>query len=393
VATSTLDDVLEDLRDPAGGFYAARDADSQGEEGLFYLWQRRELDDVLGREEAELFSLAYGIREEGNFEGRSILHLPVALSDLAENLGMEIGELEERLRGAREKLKDARRRREPPFRDEKVITGWNAFVLRALAEAGAVLGREDYRQAARDNAEFLLSNLRSGNRILRSWKDGKARIPGFLEDYAGLGNALLTLHGATLEPRWLREARDVLDLMLELFWDPQQGAFFDTPRDGETLVFRPRDIPDKATPSGHSLAVELLVRGAGAFGQEALLEQAAGILKGEEESLSRFPSAFGRLLSVLSDFLTAPEEVVLLGKPGDSSLERMMAEAHRGYRPRRTILGGVPEELPPLPLLEGRGFRDGEATAYVCRNFTCSAPLQSPEGLREELGPSQERVE
>ncbi len=275
VATSTLDDVLEDLRDPAGGFYAARDADSQGEEGLFYLWQRRELDEVLGGEEAELFSLSYGVTEEGNFEGRSILHLPVALSDLAESLDMELGELEKRLHRARGKLKDARNRREPPFRDEKVITGWNAYVLRALAEAGAVLGREDYRQAARENAEFLLSNLKSGNRILRSWKDGTARIPGFLEDYAGLGNALLTLHGATLEPRWLREAREVLDLMLELFWDPHQGAFFDTPRDGEDLIFRPRDIPDKATPSGHSLAVELLVRGAGAFGEQALLDQAA----------------------------------------------------------------------------------------------------------------------
>ena len=389
LATSTLDYVLQDLRHPAGGFYSARDADSEGEEGLFYIWTPEELEEILEDSQAQLFQEAYPVTRQGNFEGRNILHLPRPISEVADSLGMDPEELEGRLARARETLIEARSRREPPFRDEKVLTAWNAFVLRALAEAGAMLGREDYLRAARENAEFLLDSLRREGRILRSWKDGDARIPGFLEDYAGLGNALLTLHQATLEPRWLEETREIRDLMLDLFWDPEQEAFFDTPRDGETLVVRPRDIPDKATPSGHSLAVELLLRTAHAFGDEGSRDRARSILAGEEGGMSRFPSAFGRLLSVLSDYLTTPEEVVLMGTEGDEVLKEMAAAAHGDYRPGRTILGGPPERLPSLPLLEGRGIRDGRATAYVCRDFACSAPIQSVEELRKELTASR----
>ena len=222
-------------------------------------------------------------------------------------------------------------------------------------------------------------------RPTRSWKDGAARIHGFLEDYAGLGNALLTLHQATLDPRWLGETREVLELTLDLFWDPEQEAFFDTPRDGEALVVRPRDIPDKATPSGHSLAAEFLLRAADAFGDDALRKQALKVLAGEEGAMSRFPSAFGRLLAVAGDALATPEEVIVLGAAGDPELAAMASVAHEEYRPRRTILGGPPEELPPLPLLEGREMREGRTTAYVCRNFTCSAPILSVEELRREL--------
>lgn len=384
-ATSTLDYVLEDLTSPEGGFYSARDADSEGEEGVFYVWTPEEIEKVLDPPESRLFQDVYGVTPSGNFEGRNILHLPRGLASQADSSGIPLQELESRLEAARHTLNKVRSHRKAPFRDEKVLVGWNSFVLRALAEAGAALGRPDYLEAAKKNANFLLGTLRQGDRLLRNWKETPGKIPGFLEDYAGLGNALLTLHEATLEAEWLEEARWLLEKTVELFWDPEEEAFYDTPKDGELLVVRPRDLPDKATPSGHSLAVELLQRGAASFGDDRYGAMAQTALAREEEAMGRFPSAFGRLLSVLDAHLSAPVEVVLLGNPGDPELQALLREAHRGYGPNRVILGGNPETLPSLPLLEGRSIRDGKPTAYVCRDFACSAPIQSPEGLRAEL--------
>jgi uncharacterized protein YyaL (SSP411 family) len=386
VVSSTLDYILEDLTDPLGGFYSARDADSEGEEGLFYLWTPGEVDDVLGQEAGERFRRVYDVTEGGNFEGRNILNLRRSLTAVADSEGMEARELEEEMARARVKLKDRRSGREAPFRDEKVLTAWNSFVLRALAEAGVVLGRDDYLQAARKNANFLLDSLRPEGRLLRGWKEGAGKIPAFLEDYAGLGNALLTLHEATLEARWLNEARAQTEAILDLFWDAEAGIFYDTPRDGERLILRPRDVMDNATPSGNSMAVELLLRSGRTFGGDRYLEAAKRALGPEAGAMGRYPSAFGRLLSVLASSLDAPLEVVLLGSPGDPGMASMLREAHRPYAPNRVLLGGEPDALPSLPLLQGRTQRDGRPTAYVCRDFTCSPPIVDPEELAREMG-------
>ncbi|MFH1763757.1 MAG: thioredoxin domain-containing protein [Gemmatimonadota bacterium] len=346
IVTSTLDYVLDDLRDPAGGFYSARDADSEGEEGLFYLWRLQEVEAVLGKAEGALFSRAYDVSAAGNFEGRNILHLPRGLDSQARTEGIPEGELASRLGRARAHLRESRSARVHPFRDEKVLVGWNSFVLRALAEAGATLGRVDYLDAARRNAGFLLGSLRREGRLLRSWKDGDARIPAFLEDYAGLGNALLTLYEGCLEPRWLEEAKGLTDQLLTLFWEQEEGLFYDSAKDAEELVIRPREVMDNATPSGTSLAVELLLRASAIFGIDAYRQVAVRTLVREAESLARYPSAFGRLLSALSLSSAPPLEVVLL---------------------------------------EGREARGEKATAYVCREFTCSAPLHDAEALRLEL--------
>jgi len=379
--TSTLDYILGDLTDPLGGFYSARDADSEGEEGRFYLWKPLEVDAVLGKESGELFRRIYGVSERGNFEGRNILTLPGLLSSLAESEGIPLEALEAELARGREALKEYRSRREAPFRDEKVLTGWNSFVLRALAEAGVVLGREDYLQAAKKNADFLLGSLRDGPRLLRSWKEEPGKTPGFLEDYAGLGNALLTLHEATLEPRWLDEAWRLADLTVDLFWEGEAEAFYDTPRDGEELIIRPRDVMDNATPSGNSLAVELLMRAGRIFGEDRYLELAERALGTEEGEMGRLPSAFGRLLSLLTSSLSIPLEVVLLGPPDAPQMKRMLLETHRPYAPNKVVLGGDPSFLPPLPLLEGRTMRGGQATAYVCRDYTCGPPIVDPKEL------------
>ncbi|MGW8265629.1 MAG: thioredoxin domain-containing protein [Longimicrobiales bacterium] len=385
VASSTLDYILEDLTHPLGGFYSARDADSAGEEGLFYLWTPGEVDETLGEAAGERFRTIYDVTEGGNFEGRNILNLPRSLSTVAESVGMDVRELEEEMTRARAKLKERRIGREAPFRDEKVLTGWNSFVLRALAEAGIVLEREDYLEAARKNANFLLGSLRPDGRLLRSWKEGPGKIRAFLEDHAGLGNALLTLYEATLEVRWLQEARTLTESTLDLFWDDEAGIFYDAPRDGEPLILRPRDVMDNATPSGNSLAVELLLRSGRIFGEERYLEGAKRALAPEARATGRYPSAFGRLLSVQASLLDPPLEVVLLGSPEDTGTESLLREVHRPYAPNKVVIGGETDALPPLPLLQGRSPRGGRPTAYVCRNFTCGPPITDPEELAREV--------
>jgi uncharacterized protein YyaL (SSP411 family) len=385
-ATSTLDYILRDLTHPGGGFYSARDADSEGEEGLFYLWTPDEVDRILGEERGLRFRRIYDVTPAGNFEGRNILNLPRSPSAPADSEGVAPGEMEEELESSRNLLFRARDNRPPPFRDEKILAGWNSFVLRALAEAGAVLGRDDYLDAARRNASFVLGRMMEEGRLYRNWKDGPGGIPGFLEDYAGLGNALLTLHEATLEPRWLREALSLAEAVVDGFWDEEIGAFYDAPRDGEALIVRPREIMDNATPSGNSLAVELLWRAGRVLGEGRFLDIVTRVLQSEMESMRRFPSAFGRLLAILAVHDSASAaEVVILGPPEAVETRGLLREAHRRYRPDRSVLGGNPDDLPPLAILQGRGLRDGRPTAYVCTGSTCGPPLSDPEAMSEVM--------
>jgi uncharacterized protein YyaL (SSP411 family) len=384
--TSTLDYVLEDLTDPEGGFYSARDADSEGEEGTFYLWTPEEIGAVLSQRDAALFCRAYDVTAAGNFEGKNILHLSRGLDSLAQTEGVPVEALAETLLRGRERLRAARGSREAPFRDEKVLVSWNSFVLRALAEAGACLGRVDYLEAARTNADFLLRSLRKGGMLMRSWKAGESKIPAFLEDYAGLGNALLTLYEATLEPRWMEEARELAEQVLEFFWEEDEGLFFDSARDGEQLVVRPRDAMDSATPSGNSLALELLLRCSALFGTHRFREMTVRALMAEADAATRFPSAFGHFLSSLSFASGPPLEIVLLGDRNGQGLQDQLSVVHGHYLPSRLVAGGTLEELPPLPLFEGREPKEGRATAYVCREFACSPPILDPEALAAELG-------
>jgi hypothetical protein len=299
---------------------------------------------------------------------------------------MSLGGLEEELASSRHILLGVRAERVPPFRDEKILAAWNSFVLRALAEAGAVLARSDYLDAARKNATFLLDRMVEEGRLLRTWKEGPGRIPGFLEDYAALGNALLTLHEATLEVRWLLEARTLIETAVHRFWEEEHGAFYDSPRDGEALIFRPREIMDQATPSGNSLAVELLWRAGRMFGDTRFTDMAGRVLQDEVESMRRYPSAFGRLLSVLTaEASETALEVVILGPTEARGTRAMLRETHRRFGPDRVILGGQLDALPPLPVLQGRELREGRPTAYVCRGSHCGPPVLDPERLAETL--------
>ncbi|MFQ5538365.1 MAG: thioredoxin domain-containing protein [Gemmatimonadota bacterium] len=388
VATETLDYILADLRSPEGGFFSARDADSEGEEGRFYVWSLKEVEEVLGRD-APAFRLAYGLTEEGNFEGKNILHLPRPTAEAARELGVEEAELKDLLSRCRVQLTEARARRVHPLRDEKILTSWTALTLRALAEAAAVLHHEGYREAARDAGRFILSRARrdGGLFLFHVVAGGQTRIPGFLEDYGATANAFLSLHEATLDPQWADHAAWAVEAMVARFHHEDDGRFYDTAAAGEELILRPRDPMDNPTPSGNSLAAEALLRAGHLLGREEWTTLAERLLVQEAAAVRRFPTAFGRLLSVAERATAPPVEVAVVGERSDPSTYALLAAAAAPLLPNLTLTGRAPaEELPlPIPLLEGREAAGGRPTAYVCRNLACRAPVTDPEDVSREM--------
>ena len=370
VCEQTLDWALREMRGPEGGFYSALDADSEGEEGRFYVWTPEELQAVLGAT-AEEIGAYYGVSEGGNFEGRNILHL-AAGATAPQPSGLD---------GAREALYEARAKREWPGLDDKRLAAWNALMLAALAEAGAVLGREDYLDAARACAAFVLGEMRdTDGRLLRTYKGGEARLNAYLEDHAFLLEALLTLYEATFEPRWFEAARQLADTMIARFGDRERGGFFSTSTDHEQLIARRKEIGDHPIPSGNSAAALALLRLEALTGDRSYGNWAAGVLRLFATSAPRQPNAFAHLLRAL-DFQLAPtREVALVG----DDLAELAAAVRGGHRPHLVLAGG-PEGSEDPPLLAGRPLVDGKATAYVCQGFTCRAPVTTGQHLSEQL--------
>ncbi|MBE0416752.1 MAG: thioredoxin domain-containing protein [Coriobacteriia bacterium] len=315
VATETLDYVLREMTDPAGGFYSAQDADTEGEEGRFFVWTPVEITGVLkGTAEGadggvELFLKAYGVTPEGNFEGSTVLHLTRPLSELATDTGTPVEELDSRLAAMRVLLFEARGRRMRPARDEKVLAGWNGLALGALAVAARVLDHEEYRSAAERNAHFLLGEMYTADgRIYRSWKDGRATLNGYLEDYANCAEGLLELFESTGDERWLTAAAELADAIVEHFPDPA-GGFFDTSDDHEQLIIRPKGVQDGAVPSGGSMATGVLLRLAVRTREARYADPAANALRSVGPVLSRAPLGFAKWLTVFAEFLEAREQM------------------------------------------------------------------------------------
>ena len=390
VAEDTLDYIASDMRAPSGGFYAARDADSEGEEGVFYVWRPDEVEATLGAEEASLFMRVYDVSKGGNFEGNSILHLPHEIRAVARAADLDPDDVVARLARSRVVLVEKRSHREPPFRDEKVLVAWNAMAIRAFAEAGATLGRWDFVQTATSAADFIWSTLHRDGRLKRVFKDGTAKVPGFLEDYAGLANAFLSLHGATLDLRWLRAASTLCDEMIEHFWSPSDRSFYDTPSDGESLILRPRDPMDNATPSGVSLAVEALLRAAHIFDDTDYREKALDTFERDGDALVRFGPAFGRMLSAADRSIAPPIEVAIVGEPADLDTRTLIQAAHGAAIRNLTVVGAAPgSDVDGIPLLDGRGQIDGKPTAYVCRGYACELPVHSADSMREQMASAE----
>ncbi len=391
VAEETLDYVLREMTHPAGGFYSTQDADSEGEEGKFFLWTPEEIRAVLGSGvEADVALRYWGLEAGANFEGRNILHVPKEPGEVAASLGMSEETLRETLARARAALYEARERRVHPGRDEKVLAGWNGMMLRAFAEAARVLDRRDYEQAAVGNAEFLLAALRVDGRLLRTWKDGQAKLLGYLEDYAMLADGLVALYEATFEPRWLDEARRLGGEMLRLFWDAEVGGFFDTGTDHEALIVRPRNLFDSAVPCGTSVAADLLLRLALLTGEASYERPAVEALRPLAELMASHPSGFGRFLSAFDFHLGPVAEVALLWPGGSDSgaLRPLLREVFGRYLPNRVVAGAPVDGTSAgaeLPLLAGKTAVNGRPTAYLCERYACQAPTTDPAELARQL--------
>jgi uncharacterized protein YyaL (SSP411 family) len=361
VVVETLDYLVRDLRRPEGGFASAEDADTDGVEGLTYTWTAAEVRDALGPSNAVLPGEGGPEASLHPFEhGRSVLR-----GDLPED--------------AKRRLFEVRLDRPRPLRDDKAIAAWNGLALAAFAEAGRHLGREDYLDVARSLAEFLLGPLSDEDgRLLRTYRDGRAKIPAYLEDYAGVSNGLLELYFATGELRWLEESRRLALLLVELFGDAEQGGFFVDA--GEELVARRKELDDHPTPSGNSMAAFVLLRLARLYGDDELTRRAVGAFRLGRSLLERAPAAVGFMLCALELHLSPPREVVLVG-PVDDDLRRAVLG---GFDPNTVYAfsqGAADAAADRVPLLAGKDLVDGRPAVYVCESFACRAPVTRAEEL------------
>ncbi len=370
VVDATLGFVLREMTSPDGGFYSSLDADSEGEEGRFYLWTPQELEAVLGADQANALAGAFDVTAAGNFEGRNILH-PVAFGAI------------EILDAARERLMASRAQRVQPHRDEKVIAGWNGLMLRAFADAGRVLDRRDLVMVAEANAGFLLSHMLHGARMRRSYKDGRATLAGYLEDQAAVADGLLGLYEATFDSRWLDALRALVNEMLTAFWDETQRAFFDSAADQERLVARPQDVTDNAIPSGTSLAVDVLLRAGMLLGEPSWTDRARATLGRLAPTAAKAPLAFGRLLAALDFHLSRIVELAVIGEPADPQTRRLLEVVRERFLPNRLV--AVAPGAGAIPLLADRRALDGKATAYLCEGFVCQTPTADPAELARQL--------
>jgi hypothetical protein len=384
VTEETIDWALREMAAPDGGFYSSLDADSEGEEGKFYVWTADEIREVLGGE-AAVATEYWGVTASGNFEGRNILNVPNEPMMVAARHDMSLAELRARIAAAAHALLAARAGRVRPGRDDKVLAAWNGLMVRTLAEAARAFDRTSYREAAVRHGEFLFRELVRDYRVLRSYKDGAARIAGYLEDSASLGLAALALYELTFDPRWLARARGLAGASVRWFWDEDAAAFFDTASDHERLVTRPRDITDNATPSGTSLVAELLVRLAELQQDEDMRRRATYVLETVAEPMARHPAAFGHALSVTDLVVRGAIELAIVGDPHSEDFRALARAVGDRYVPALVMAGGPARQPADVALLADRRTANGRATAYVCRNYTCDAPVTNAAELGIQL--------
>ena len=400
VATSTLDYLAREMRhQPSGAFWSATDADSEGEEGLFFVWTHSEFMEVLGADLGNVVGSYWGVKRDGNFEGRNILNVAATKDAVARKHGIGTDELTSKITDARAKLYELRARRVPPMTDDKAVTSWNALALRAFAEAGAVFGRPDWINIAKANAEFLTGTMtRPDGRLMRTFSPADhgdatggtlSPILGFLEDYGCLADALLTLYQADFEIRWLHEAHRLCREAIRLFWDEESSAFFDTGIDQEQLVVRPRDILDNAQPSGLAAITFALLRCAELTGDQEVARYAVQSLRSAVPLMQHAPAAVTWWLRAAQFYVQSTKQVVIVGELDDPRTEELLADVRRELRPDCVLALLDPSDparsASDLPLFEGRTMIGGEPTAYVCRDYVCDLPVTTPAALRQQL--------
>jgi uncharacterized protein YyaL (SSP411 family) len=385
VTERTLDWVVREMRSPTGGFYSSLDADSEGHEGKFYLWDLNELRELLG-DDAEVAIQYWGVTATGNFEGRNILHVPVEPGVTAARTGRPPAEVKELIETARQRLYVARSARVWPGLDDKMLASWNGLMVRAFALAARAFEREDYAEVAVAAGEFLTRSMMRDGRVLRSLRNGDVRGQGMLEDHAAVGLAFLDLYFLSFDREWVRRAAELAETIVEQFFDADVGGFFDTATDHEPLIIRPRDVTDNALPSGTSLAAELLLMTSELDGSDERRALAEHVVQASAELLVRAPNFLGHLLGVADMVAHGAVELAIAGSPGDEGFEPLLAAANRRYVPSLVLAAGSNGEGPePIALLRDRHRSGGVATAFVCRRYLCEAPTTDPVVLRKQL--------
>jgi uncharacterized protein YyaL (SSP411 family) len=393
VLRETLNYVIRDMTEPAGGFHSTEDADSEGHEGLFYTWTPDEIEAVLGEERGATFGRVYDVSDAGNFEGRNILNLPKTLAQSAAILRREPAELAAELAESREKLFAAREKRVRPGRDDKLIVAWNGLMIHTMARVGAALNEPEYVITADEVAKFILKKVRRDDgRLLHTYRNGQAKLDAYLDDYASLANSLVTLYEANFDERFVDEAVRLMDVVLQKFADTAGGGFFYTAADHEQLITRTKELTDSSTPSGNALAATALLRLGKLLGRRDYLESAAQTLAAAVPLMERAPMAAGQMLLALDRYLGPAHELVLVGDFSRDDTKAAIAAIHGRYLPRsvlaardskRTTDGHRSARLDDL--FAGKTSSDGQPVLYICQNFACQEPAVGLEEIENHL--------
>jgi hypothetical protein len=396
VVRQTCDYILRDMTDPLGGFHSTEDADSEGEEGKFYVWTPAEIEAVLGTQASARFCFVYDVSEQGNFEhGKSILNLPKTIEQCAALRNWNVEELKRELAQSRQKLLEARTSRVRPGKDDKILVCWNGLMIDSLARAAAVLDEPRYTQAAVAAANFILTHMtRDDGRLLHTFRSGQARLDAYLDDYACLTNALVTLYETTFDEAWIDHAVRLAEIMVSRFSDRDHGGFFYTADDHELLIVRAKDVQDSSVPSGNAMAATGLIRLGKLTGRQDFHGAAEDALHAGLAVMERFPTAAGQMLIALDMFLSPMPEIVILGDPAGGPTRRAVAALHRAYIPNRVVAcrppgAGSRRSAHLEGLFAGKSLQDAEPTVYLCQSFACQAPACGQEaaiGLWESLG-------
>jgi len=390
IVEETLSYVQTTMTHPEGGFYSAEDADSEGEEGRFYTWTEEELVATLGRDSARLAAAVYGTETGGNWEGTNILCRHESLESLSKRLAEPKESLSRRIDEVRQALFAQRCNRVRPGLDDKVLASWNGLMLTALCEASFVLENPQLLETALCNAEFLTREMIRDGRLMRTWRSGRAKLSGYLEDYAHVVEAFLALFQITGESRWLAKAEELTQTQIDLFYDREAGDFYFTAGDGEELLLRPKEHYDNATPSGNSTTSINLLQLGNLTGNSDYVEMAGRMLARMTDTLSRYPSAFSNWLKALDFQLGPVTEIAILGPAaGRHPLEEVVRSS---FLPRKVLIRGESVAgFSPLPVLEGKQVAPGQAIAFVCEDYSCKEPVSDPTRLREQLGLGPEK--
>ncbi len=388
VARECCEWVLREMLTPEGAFASTQDADSEGEEGKFFAWTPKELEQVLGAKHGRWAAEWYGVTDEGNFEhGKSALWRPESAGEVAQRLRVPQAELEAVMAQARTKLLAARALRVRPATDDKVLASWNGLMISCLAQASQVLGDERHLAAARRAAEYVLTHMRTPEgRLLATARGGRAKLNAYLDDYAFVIAGLIDLYEADFDPRWIEEALALEAIVHERFRDEQHGGWFTTSDDHEKLIARLKSPQDGALPSGQSVQALNLLRLAELTGRGPLAQRAEGAIRSAGAMINRYPQAFSQMLMAVDFIATGPREIVIAGELGDPRTRALVAAVRGRFQPQRTVaLADSRADIGLMPILEGKSATPEGPRAFVCRNYACRAPVTTPEALLHEL--------